>query len=105
MVILGLPAIDRAFFFLIIARAVTRFVWRRRAAPSAPGTHPVEPDGGLEGPAPSPSSRARPEKEQLSLQAAIADHLTLKRRHEQTERLAGPPPIPAGSPGLIVRQR
>jgi hypothetical protein len=59
IVILALPAIGLAFFFLVIALAVTRFAWRRRAAPSAPGAHPVEPGAGLEGYfASSPSSHA-----------------------------------------------
>ena len=99
ILILALPAIGLAFFLLVIARAVTRFVWRRRAAPGAPAADPVEPGGGLEGdPGPNPSSRAEPEGEPLALQAAIADHLALKRRRE--ERNA----CPAHHPSTRVQQ-
>jgi hypothetical protein len=78
MILLALPCIGLIFFFVVLAHGLAR-IGSRRSAAAAPA---VRAD--LAG-TPEPPQRAgvAPAGGEISLQAAIADHLELKRRHAE----------------------
>jgi putative peptide zinc metalloprotease protein len=83
MILLVLPSLGLLFFFMVLARAVTRVL---SLAPASPAAAAGAPPSGVAATAGSPAPPQRPRTragDGISFEAAIADHLELKRRHRE----------------------
>jgi hypothetical protein len=95
IMLLALPCVGLIFFVMVLVRAVMRLAWRRRMSTMTTGDAQLAagPAAGVQPDfAPVPARQQRPRMrragEPISLQAAIADHLELKRRHAEGDRPA-----------------
>jgi putative peptide zinc metalloprotease protein len=87
--LLLLPAIGLLFFAAILMRTAGLLLWRRAGA-SGTAEPPVEPERTQTARDPAPRREAQRAGEPVSLEAAIADHLMLKRRHAEDAEMPAP---------------
>jgi hypothetical protein len=83
MILLVLPSLGLLFFFMVLARGLTRVL---SLAPASPAAAAGAPPSGLAATAGGPAPPQRPRTragDGISFEAAIADHLELKRRHRE----------------------
>jgi putative peptide zinc metalloprotease protein len=95
IILLALPSLGLGFFCFVLARAVARLAWHHRAPAGLPASSQHAAGSAPDVQAASASAMSAPPQrlgiqpaDRTDLQAAIAEHLELKRRHAEEDRAA-----------------